>query len=175
MKTLNRGNRGGQKQKGQIFTVDLIMAATIFLFVLTLTIIYSNQVANRAYYWDKTNEREHAALLASRTLVLSPGEPSNWEQLSVEDASSIGLASSRNVIDSRKLQRFAGLNQGNYSDAKALLGLSKYDVRVTISGLNRQLLESFGLEPDANKETSSLTRVALYNGEAVLVKVKVFE
>jgi len=167
LKTLNR--------KGQIFTVDLIMAATIFLFVLTLTIIYSNQVANRAGYWDETNEREHSALLASRALVLSPGEPSNWEHLSIEDMNSIGLAGSRNVIDSRKLQRFADLNESSYEETKALFGLSKYDVRVTVTDLNRQLLESFGIEPDANKETTSLTRAALYNGEAVLVKVKVFE
>ena len=167
MRTLDR--------KGQIFTTDLILAVTVFLFVLTLTIIYSNQVANRAYYWEETNERELAALLASRALVLSHGEPANWERLSVEDMNSIGLAGSRNVIDSRKLQRFADLNAGSYGEAKALLGLSKYDVRITISDLNQQLLESFGLEPDANKETSSFTRAALYGGEAVLVRVKVYK
>ena len=151
------------------------MAVTIFLFVLTLTIIYSNQVANRAYYWEETNEREHAALLASRALVLSPGEPANWERLGLNSMESIGLAGSRNVIDSRKLQRFADLNEGSYEETKALFGLSRYDARVTISDLGGQLLESFGPEPDANTETSSLVRAALYNGEAVLVKVKVFE
>ena len=167
MKTLDR--------RGQIFTTDLIMAVTVFLFVLTLSIVYSNQVANRVGLWEETNEREHAALLASRALVLSPGEPSNWENLAVEDINSIGLAVSKNAIDAGKLQRLADLNAGGYEEAKALLGLARYDAWVEVRDLNKQLLESFGLEPGSNKHVSSFTRAALYNGEAVLVRVKVFE
>ena len=161
--------------KGQIFTTDLILAVTVFLFVLTLTIIYSNQVANRVGYWEEANDRENAALWASSALVLSSGEPSNWENLALEDINSIGLAGSKSVLLPSKLQRLVDLNSGHYSEAKALLGLAKYGVRIEVSDLNKQLLNAFGLEPGSESQVSAFTRLAVLNGKPVLVKVEAFE
>ncbi len=182
MKTLNKESEKNTRLqpqalncKGQIFTTDLILAVTVFLFVLTLTVIYSNQVASRVGYWENTSDRASAALLASSALVLSPGEPSNWESLAIEDINSIGLAESRNVLLPSKLQRLVDLNSGQYSEAKALLGLAKYGVRIEVSDLNKQLLKAFGLEPGSENQVSAFTRLAVLNGKPVLVKVKVFE
>jgi len=164
-----------KNQKGQIFTTDLLMASTVFLFILVLSIVYSNHVALRVYSWEKANERESAALLASRALVLSKGEPSNWEMLPLEDINSIGLVDSKNVLSVEKLQRLVDLNALHYQEAKALIGLAKYNALITVSDLNSQLLAEFGIAPDKNSEVSSFTRLALEGNRIVLVKVKVFE
>jgi len=161
--------------KGQIFTIDLILAVTLFLFVLTLTLAYSNQVANRVELWEASNERDSSALLASRSLVLSTGEPANWENLNVEEIESIGIVSEYNVIDPEKLSRLEDLNSVGYSESKAALGLAKYDAEILILDLNGNTLNSFGLSPDLESEVSSYTRIALLDGEKVFVKVKVFE
>ena len=167
MKALNR--------KGQVFSTDLILAVAVFLFALTLTIVYSNQVANRVGYWEEASERENAALLASRALVLFSGEPSNWENLSIEDINSIGLAVSQNELSLAKLQKLGDFNLVHYSEAKALLGLAKYDVWIEVRDLNGQLVESFGFEPSLSNQSTAFTRIAVLNGQPVLVKVEAFE
>jgi len=162
-------------QRGQIFTSDLIFAITIFLFILVLTVVYSNQVAFRVSLREEANESGNAALLASSALVLSRGEPVNWENLELEDINSIGLADSRNVISGEKLQRLADLNASYYQEAKALLGLAKYNAWIEVTNLDGSPVGEFGIEPDANRLVSSFTRVALKDGNFALVKVKVFK
>ncbi len=164
-------------RRGQIFSTDMMMAAVVFLFILTLSIVYSSEVANRVYFMEEGNARDQTVLQAADALVLSAGSPANWETLSdLNTASSLGLVKSRNVLDAGKLQAILNLNAGNYGRIKELLGASRYDLGVSVLRLqNKQRLAEFGLQPSSENKVSAVSRIALYNGEEVIVRVKVFE
>jgi hypothetical protein len=163
--------------RGQIFSTDLMMAAVVFLFILTMSIIYSGEVANRVYFLEENQARDQAALRAADAIVLSSGNPANWETLSsLDSASSLGIAQSRNVLDEGKLLALLDLNAGNYSRIKDLLGASRYGLGISVLRLqNKQSLAEFGMQPGSEKNVSVVSRIALYQGEEVIVRVKVFE
>jgi len=163
--------------RGQVFSADLMMAAVVFLFIITLSIVYSSEVANRVYFLEEGQERDQAVLRAGDALLLSPGSPANWELLSdVSQASSLGLVKSRNVLDSGKVQALLDLNAGSYGRIKELLGASKYDFGISLLSLqSRQSLAEFGMQPGSENRVSAVNRIALYKGEEVIVRVKVFE
>jgi len=167
----------GLNEKGQIFSVDMIVASVVFLFILTLIIVFSGDISNRVSLVQEHNLREEAALHAASSLVYSPGSPANWENVSdLNNVSSIGIAETRNLIDSDKLARLVDLNQTNYVGVKDLLGLSKYDLKIDLIRMqNSQVISEFGLNPDVNKSVTTANRFAYYNNENVILRVKVFE
>jgi len=164
-------------QKGQIFSTDLMMASIVFLFILVLAVTYSNTVANRVSLFESDAERQTSAAIAANALVYSTGSPSSWENLSgLENVSSLGLVSSKNMIDRQKLQRLVDLNATNYDDVRALIGLSKYNVKISILRLqNKQSIEEWGMNPGLQDTVTAVNRIAFYNGENVIVRLKVFE
>lgn len=163
-------------KRGQIFSTDFTIAAVVFLATLVFSIIYSNDASNRILLQEKANELDLAAQTAASSLVYSKGFPANWEtHTGISTVSSIGLASTRNELSLQKIKRIEALNQANYAQIKDILGLSKFDVKVTISRMqNNQLLHEFGIAVPVEKSTSSATRIAALNGEEVIVQVKVF-
>lgn len=169
MKTLN--------SKGQIFTVDFIFAATVFLFILTLSIIYSTEIDNRIGLLESENSRQISAQNAANALVLGTGSPGNWQEHGdLNSVSGIGLAESMNIIQAEKLNRLVDFNAGYYDEVRVLLGLAKYDLRVSVLRLqNKESVAEFGLEPIEVSDVTAVNRIAHYNGENVIVRVKVFE
>lgn len=162
--------------KGQIFSTDLMFASIVFLFILILSITYSSEVANRIVFLEADYARDNSALNAANALLLPKGNPGNWENLpDLNNVSAIGIARTRNEIHEKKLQRLVDLNANNYNGVKELLGLQKYDFKISVLRLqNRQSLAEFGLEPGSEDEVSAVNRIAYYNGEEVIVRLKVF-
>src|SRR3989344_4489924 len=152
--------------RGQIFSIDLIIAGTVFLLIATMAIIYSNQTAQNVSIAETTNAREEAAIVAANALIYSTGTPGNWENLpSPAGIESIGIAKTRNEIDSQKLGRIIMLSQANYSEIKETLGLSRYGFFATVLNLQKsQPISQFGEQPQAEKETSTVNRIATLNG-----------
>ena len=169
MKTLN--------SRGQIFSTDLILASIVFMFILVLSITYSAEVANRVSLLEEDNARNLAASNAANALLFSGGSPANWQNLEdLNNVSSIGLARTRNELSPGKIAHLVDLNAGNYEGVRHLLGLSKYGIAISILRLqNSQSLAEFGIQPGNGKKVSAVNRIALYNGEEVLVRLKVFE
>jgi len=163
--------------KGQIFSTDFILACIVFLFILVLSITYSTEVANRITFLEEDNARNIAALNAANALIISPGNPGNWENLNGLNAvSSIGIAATPNEIHSGKLQKLVDLNTDNYGKVRNLLGLSKYDIAISVLRLqNRQSVAEFGQQPNSEHKVSAVNRIGFYNGEEVIVRLKVFE
>lgn len=149
----------------------------VFLFILTLSLIYSIEASNRIYLLEKGNARNLAAFSAANALLLSPGYPANWESLpDLNGVSSIGLAMAGNQISPSKLSKLVDLNKSNYSAAKDILGLAKYGASVSILSLQgRHSIAEFGLQPPGGKPASAASRIALYKGEEVILRLKVFE
>jgi len=163
--------------KGQIFSSDLMIAGIIFLLILTLSLVYSNDVANKISILEQDNLREQAVQNAANALVYSPGKPANWQNFSdLSGIFAIGIADSRNVIDPTKINQLVILSQTDYDQIKDLLGLSKYGLKVSIIDLlNNQVFFEFGVEPGSNQSVSAVNRFALLDGQDVIVRVKVFE
>ena len=55
--------------RGQIFSTDLIIAGAVFLLIATMTILYSNQMAQNISATETANAREQAAIAAANSLV----------------------------------------------------------------------------------------------------------
>ncbi len=162
--------------KGQIFSIDMILAGVVFLLILTLIATYSNHTANRVDIIESDNERDETANLVSNSLIYSQGNPLNWENKTITGISSIGIIKERNVIDKQKLQQLVDLNTGNYEEVKDLLGASKYGLKIELEALqNGQMIAEFGIDPSTEEKVSSANRFAFYDGEEVLLRVKVFE
>ncbi|MFH1255983.1 MAG: hypothetical protein V1494_01690 [Candidatus Diapherotrites archaeon] len=165
------------RERGQIFSTDFLIAISVFMVVLILSIAFLNDSLLRVESIERFNGLQEAAAAASDSLVLSVGVPFNWQnKASLSDVNAIGLADSANFLDSAKLQRFSDLNASDYNAVKEILGVSKFGLFVSINSLqNSQRLFAFGLSPDSNAEVASIQRLALLGNEDVLVNVKVFK
>ena len=164
-------------RRGQIFTVDLILASVVFLMILTLSITYSMEIANRINLLEEESARQDAARNAANALLFSTGSPANWQNLdNLSGVSSLGLADTMNVIDAEKLRHLLDLNAGYYNEIRSLLGVGKYGLRISVLDLqSKQSLADFGLEPADDEKVTSVNRIASYNGAEVIVQVRVFE
>jgi len=160
-----------------VFSTDFIVGMLVFLFILSLSVIVSRQAFLQADSFEQYSELRDAASAAASALVVSSGQPSNWEKLpSINDINSVGLAEERNVLSSEKLQRFSDLNSSNYSDLKQLLGLGKFDFFFSVELLqSSQQLYSAGMLPDSNATVVSASRLALLGSDEILVKLEVFD
>ncbi len=166
------------KAKGQVFSIDLLFASTVFLFILVISITYSLQTANNIELIEKDNERQNTVILVTNSLLLNQGNPINWENLNdLNTVTSIGLINSRNEISVKKINKLIDLNSTNYETIKDLLGASKYDLKIELLDLEtKQAIREFGLNPsDVNKSVSVVNRIALFEGNEVIVRVKVFK
>jgi len=124
--------------RGQFFSPDLIIAIGVFLIGLAFFFNASNNIFAQA---DLINERKNVDEVAHMVLsglVLSPGVPSNWENGSLSDVNSFGLALSANVIDSDKAVKLVNYlnNSSNYIIAKNALGAGRYDFYLRIFDAN---------------------------------------
>jgi len=164
-------------KRGQIFSTDLIVSSIVFLFILTLSLIYSTEVSNRIYLLEADNARNLAAFSAANSLLLSSGSPANWENMpDLNYVSSIGLAKAGNEIHPAKLRKLMDLNAGNYNGVRELLGLAKYNLRISVLALqSRESLAEFGFQPAGGKSASAANRIAFYNGKEVIMRLEVFE
>jgi len=161
-------------RKGQVFTTDSILALTVFIGVLAITLAYGISMQNSIDRNEESYFLKEIATASLNQLLYTPGTPANWETLaSPNDINSIGLANKRGILESAKVSRLVDLNS-SYGDAKMLLGAGKYDVGIKIERLqNGQELASFGTFGGAGTTVVSGARTAHYNNENVLVRVMV--
>ena len=165
------------KEKGQIFSTDLMLASIIFLLILTTAITYSNQVSNRIYFFEQEEEMRQAGQQAANGLVLTNGNPANWENLpNIDNVNSIGIADSANMLNSSKITQLSALASSDYEDVKSILGIAKFDFKLEIISMQGNFtVESFGASPESESSIVSINRIAFYDGNNVVVRLKVFE
>lgn len=162
--------------RGQVFATDFIVALSIFLFVLALVLILSNNVNVRVNDIEEYNELEEASFNAVNQLILSGGEPINWNQFTdLNEVNSLGIAESRNVLDKNKLEWLVDNNALQYTGVKELLGLSKYDISISLQDLNGVELKKFGVDADENKQVISVERYVFYDGNISKIRIGVIE
>jgi hypothetical protein len=96
-------------RKGQIFTIDLLIALFIFLLLFTtvLLFLYSNADINNSYssyYSQITSDYiNNLAVQGANSLLGSQGYPTNWPSLSCSQIKQLGLMHNSLEVSSNKL------------------------------------------------------------------------
>ncbi len=169
-------SRSGKRIRGQVLVADA-MLASIFLamafFVLLGTIDESMVRAGNA---DREISRKASLLAASDSLVLSSGQPRDWNEIQVineTNVKSLGFASSPSSLSFEKLQRFAQANSTNYSILKSVMGLAESDAWVEVDFLeNNSPAYEFGIRPGENSTAGVIERLAVLGKSIVVLRIE---
>ena len=163
--------------RGQVVSTDLLVAFAIFIFIVDASILLWETELARVKELDSRNWAEEVARAASSQL-LTPGEPSNWEFIELNESSlrSFGLTSSSSVVEWEKVRRVGEMkgNQAYYQTIKRALGLECCELWFGVTYSNGTTVESFGNEPPKESPSVSIDRKALLNSSPVTVRLKVW-
>jgi hypothetical protein len=164
--------------RGQIVFTDMLTAFAVFLLIADASILVWESEFMKAGDVESRNLMEEAARAASNQL-LTPGEPSNWELIGLNESSlhSFGLTSSSNVIEWNKVKRVSELkgNPNSYPLVKRALGLERCEAWFGVLYENGTMIESFGNEPPKDSPSVSIDRKAILNSSPVTVRLKVWK
>lgn len=161
---------------GQLFSSELVVASCFFIMALVIFTMTWYSMVN-SYNEEQQDQQMQSVLLGvSDSLVLSPGDPSNWESSALENANSFGLASAPNRISDNKAAALQSLNATRYHRVKENMGAGQYDVYVSISNSTATLYQ-FGRRANSSNslvQPFSNERLALLNDSVVQVYVQVW-
>ncbi|MFH1750728.1 MAG: hypothetical protein ABH863_03560 [Candidatus Micrarchaeota archaeon] len=167
--------------RGQLFSIDFIVALSLILFLFALSLYVSDSVASAINSNELNSELRSAAAGALSQLLETPGSPSNWQEMEFSETgiNSLGIASGRNVIDVARVDYFFQIGNsdpGNYALIKRMLALdlpgSNYSL--IVEDANGILIYDLGPIPQSPFITVSGQRIALLEGEPVLVNLKLW-
>jgi hypothetical protein len=161
--------------RGQVFSTDALVGLVVFLFALGIAFYYFSMVSERNSAFEESAELKNSAFNALSVLVETKGLPENWQSLNVPEIKAFGIASERNIIDSGKLSRLAEISVSDYENAKKILGLQKFDFRVSVNDLNGSGIVSAGSAGKALHSSFKASRLALWNNEVVSVSLEAFK
>jgi len=178
-------------RKAQLFSEDIIFAIVLVLFTFSLWLILRDRVLSMISAGETRRQLDEATSDALSQLLETSGNPANWNQLSTIDettVASIGIASSRNTLDSDKIDKFINISNSegsNYTTIKRLLGLDRagYKFNFTISSLDGVTLYDVSRLPSGElgnasyaslNTTAFIERFALLNNSLVKVTLGVW-
>ncbi len=121
--------------RGQFFSPDMMIAMSVFVFSLLVFFSASSAVFNDVAIFEDRKLADESAHLALNSMLLSSGEPWNWETLDFSSVSLLGLSFSPNVVEPTKALRLASLlnNEVTYLQTRVKLGLGAYDLYFRVS------------------------------------------
>lgn len=149
--------------KAQIFSVDFLIACSIFLIAVTILYIYWSYASLQIEETRLTNDMIDKLYLASQVW-FKEGFPPYW---SAEDVVELGLQND-NEFNQTKLLLLN--NSIGYQRALALLGLN-YNLYYRVYNESNSTLFDFGLYPSNPKNTMVAKRIGILNGSIAIVEV----
>ena len=160
--------------KAQFFSLDLLVGAGVLLFLLTAYLIFLSDFSNRANSFEAYRSARIAAAEASSALAESPGEPADWQALASPNSSSIGsmgLCSQTRLLDNAKLAKLSTLA---YNESKSILGLDRFEFRVSVLYANGTAAYQTGLTPQPEVQTIVVDRMVAYNNSPARLRLEVW-
>jgi len=111
--------------KGQVFSLDTILAIGIFLMVFMVTISVWDGIDRKKILVESRDEMEFVAQNAALVLFTTSGLPTNWDSLEInsESVDSLGLSDSKGVLSTDKLVELETQNIAAYEEFKEILGI----------------------------------------------------
>lgn len=171
--------------KGQLFTLDILLASVLLLVVLSMLITTGSSLGIRL---DEAEFHADLDIIGNdvlNQLIKSPGEPSNWYVLPTINSSqmgSIGLVDEDGCLDKEKLERFFSMSPYEYGETKVLLGLgSNHEFNATLSYINGTDIFVLSKSPSSpyptygfTNTTYSITTFAIYNKTIVKFQMNIW-
>jgi len=163
--------------KGQILSTELVLTFGIFMSAL-LIFLYVWGVVSYDYAQSQADREMQVVVLGiSDALVLTSGDPVDWEVSTPETFYSLGLAAAPNILSTAKLSALQSLN-ASYSTLHVSMGAGSFDTFVSAKLTNGTTLCQFGIPGDElAQNVSSVTEtrmVALDDGSLARLSVQVW-
>ncbi len=164
--------------RGQVLSTEIVLSITIFLAAMLVFLFAWNSISDSYDVAQQAREMEVALVGVSDALVLSPGDPADWEITSPENASMMGLAKSQNILSPRKLLALQSLNS-SYDIVRERMGAAQFQVFVSASYVGEDgPYASFGVpasEGGSGAISVSIDRLALMEGRLAILKVQLWK
>ena len=159
-------------KKGQIFSLDVLFALGIFLFLFLSSLTLWHLSQERAEDTYERAQMEMKARLALMSLLKTSGSPGDWYLN--ESFTSLGLITGGDyLLNSAKVQAFQQLNF-SYANTSASLGIVGYQSYFYIANSTGNLY-TFGLRPSSySVNVVHLERLAFLDDAPVTVVLEVW-
>jgi len=164
--------------KGQIWSMDLISAATVLAIIILFFILMWNNLSIR---WNSSNEYRQMqtdALFASEAIMVTSGEPNSWEtKISIDESiDAIGLANERNELSAAKIEKLIFESPVDYDIVRYRLGVQKYELGIRIEDFEtNQTYYEFGIFATGTENVVVIERLGILNDSVVKIFVEVWK
>jgi len=157
----------------------MIVAMMVFVFALLIFYNASTAIFNNVAVFENTKLADETAHLALNSMLLSSGEPWNWETRNPSTVSLFGLSFSPNVVEPAKAIALAHLLDDNatYIPTRTSLGLGAYEAYFRVSDSVGSTL-SYGGEvveggtvPVDPKFKYSYKRLVIFDGSSAIFEL----
>ena len=169
-------SRSHKRSRGQVLVADAMLASIFLAMVFFVLLGTIEETTARAGNADRQISRKASLLAASDSLVLTAGQPRDWNEIPVIDdtnVKSLGLATSPSSLSIAKLQRFAQANSTNYSVLKSVMGLSESDAWVEVDFFeNNTPAYKFGIHPANSETVGVIERLAILGQNIVVLRIE---
>ncbi|MCR4334998.1 MAG: hypothetical protein NUV57_00485 [archaeon] len=157
--------------KGQAVIIDFAIAFLLFALAWAfITVEFEEKYAERI----DADSLKLMKLKAETTidfLVKSKGSPENWEELTINDLNSVGLAETDRALSESKLSAFQNFSS-SYDTLRATMGLEQYDFYFQFTGVDDA---NAGLVPGSNANQIIVQRIVEYKGEVGVAELNVYK
>jgi len=149
--------------KGQIFSIDFLVACTIFLITVTILYVYWGYTTIQIEETRFTNDMTDKLNLASQVW-FKEGTPIYWDSSNVIE---LGLQNNHEFNETK----MNNLNSIGYQRVMTLVGILSYNFYYRLYDENNSTLFEFGLTPSNSKNLVRSKRVGILNGSIAFLEV----
>lgn len=147
-----------KSRKGQYFSFDAIIASIIFIIAISVLSSYWYGVQS---VMDSRSENMYNEVMRVSDILMSDGTPSNWDS-NPAAVLQYGLLKNKTTyeLDENKITQLTAYldsASAHYNETRQKLGLSKYQIYVTIgNNTNPASLASMGYDPATDPKAANI-------------------
>jgi len=164
--------------KGQIFTLDMVIASIIFASVLSSSMMLWQFQRDKAHSEEQRIDMETMSGRTMSLLMETKGLPENWTQYPTDDIYSFGLVDEYLVVNRTKLNDLSALDYNSVKEILGILGPDyEFGFEVSVMGDEGYIIDaSFGLVPDSNSsEVIVVSRECILDGDLARAVLEVWK
>ncbi len=150
---------------------DLLFALVIFLVLIFYLLISLNNHINAVSEEKTLIKMESNLFNSSNILTLTTGNPSNWQNLDLNQINSIGLVNEKRVLNQSKLNKLASMD---YNKSKEKMLIPQYDYYLKIEQDFQTVFEK-GVTITNPKYSISTQRIIELNGKPAKLNLTLFK
>ena len=166
--------------KAQVFSLDAVIAAGIFILILLSAALIWQYTREKISIEETRNDMETIARNALSVLIETRGLPTNWTNYTFNSTNihSLGIADEFLLLNQTKIN---SLSLANYSEAKTILGVlgPDYELRLDINtwnGTDYMPTYTIGIAPNATaSEVVKVERFTLLNNSWAKTTLKLWK